>query len=540
MAQDMGLHRNCDHWDISLEDRERRKRVFWCCFIVDRLLSATFGRASLFEERDCDVPFPSVDDDEPISYPNGSQQPNSSIRLLDTFVHSIRICDILGHVLKSNYYAKAKHHTPGSQHIDHVFAALNQQLTNWYHNLPPALGYDLNKKNDQNPPYPVSQLHMIYYTTVILLHRSFIPPYSKLPSASLPSYNVCMSAAESISEIVNGMLQNRHLKSVTNFGVYYIFTAGIMFIKAAAASDADKAMRAKAKIRQIMCALDEVELTWTTAGRCCDILGDLAGLRQINLETDDKHSDATVGSTTIQTPSPMSLPATTIQPPGLLQQGFWNTVTTTNNNPLQQQRSVQPAYPNVSWMHPTAYNPPVPTMDPFAAPDTIPPPSQQQQQFDPLGTAFWGVPQSLDINEWNNYFGGQQQQQQQQEQQHPSTGTPSTIGAYTQTATATSNQQPLIPSHEYFQPRLSFSNHDSSPLQPLQQHSSQQQQQQQQSKHLIHNDDNVDVLSGIAIPETKSGVSLLGFLGGQTDPSGNTAPGTDESGNGSNTSALQW
>lgn len=60
MALDLGL-RNCDHWDISAEEKERRKRVFWCCFIADRIISAVYGRTATFEESDCDVPFPSVD-----------------------------------------------------------------------------------------------------------------------------------------------------------------------------------------------------------------------------------------------------------------------------------------------------------------------------------------------------------------------------------------------------------------------------------------------------------------------------------------------
>ncbi|KAI9317639.1 fungal-specific transcription factor domain-containing protein [Dichotomocladium elegans] len=133
MAQDLGLHRNCDHWNIPLEERERRKRVFWCCFIMDRLLGATYGRASLFEERDCDVPFPTVDDDEGCSHGEGQ-----NVRVLDAFVHQIKVCDILGHVLKSIYYAKGRHHA-GTPHLDRVLAGLRKELDNWYNTIPPSL-----------------------------------------------------------------------------------------------------------------------------------------------------------------------------------------------------------------------------------------------------------------------------------------------------------------------------------------------------------------------------------------------------------------
>ncbi|KAI7852440.1 fungal-specific transcription factor domain-containing protein [Circinella umbellata] len=318
MAQDLGLHRNCDHWNIPPDERERRKRVFWCCFIVDRLFSAIFGRASVFEERDCDVPFPTVDDDQKISV-NSSKENNDvrpPISLLESFIQLIKICDILGHVLKNIYYAKARHNA-GTQHIDHVLSALNQQLTNWFNSMPASLRFDISGDNGENifnTPSPVSQLHMIYHTTVILLHRPFIPgPSSSLlasSSSSLPSYNICISAANSILDIVSTMLSKNNLRYVSNFTVYYIFTAAIIFMKSATAADSEKSFESKVKINKIMRAYDEIELTWSTASRSCSILGELAGLRDINLafDTDLRSTTANINQNVnrIQA-SPLSL-----------------------------------------------------------------------------------------------------------------------------------------------------------------------------------------------------------------------------------------
>lgn len=505
MAQDLGLHRNCDHWNIPQDERERRKRVFWCCFIVDRLLSATFGRASVFEERDCDVPFPTIDDDDEIRSEEGTD--GKPVKLLESFVHLIKISDILGHVCKNIYYAKAHHHA-GTQHLDQLLAALNRQLTNWHNTLPSSLQYHPPGQSDSAAastllPPSVLQMHMIYYTTVILLHRPFIPGSPNTPSPlSLPSFNICMSAANSILDISNQLLERNQLKFVLNFTIYYIFTAGIIFIKSASANDSDKAMDAKIKINQIMRALDEIELTWNNAARTCSILGELAGLRDINLEKCDQVvssppplTESSSKQSTDYATAPRNEWISSSQTPSR----SMSTPVPSRNN-CQNYRLPWISQPQASPTSSAAYMATAPTVDPFAAPDTI---TASQQQFDPLGSAFWGMPPSLDLNEWNNYLGGGASNNQQRLQGLQPAA------------------QPLIPSYEFTPVNAAtrFPNGISSDMLPH------QDQQQQRIPHplprkdLIHNDDAVDVLSGISVSASGPTESLLlGFLGGQNDP----------------------
>lgn len=336
MAQDLGLNRNCDHWNISPDERERRKRVFWCCYIMDRFMCASYGRSANFDERDCDVPLPSVDDDEPLECKDPSRPP---VRLLEVFKESVKMADILGHVLKNMYYAKSRLDT---QHT--ILNTLHQKLTQWHDSLPPALAYKLpntqNGEKSPDPPSAICQLHLMYYTTLILLHRSFIPGPKQLP-ISLPCFKICEEAATSIMDIVNIMLGENHLRYVYNFSVYYVFTAGIIFVKLASSSkEPNVAFDAKLNINRIINALDNIEKTWMNASRCCNILGELAGLRDIKLEV-DKYVPKP-----IQKPSP---------PPSI-------------------------AVPN--------------------SPEPVP------------DTAFWNVPSSLNMDDWNTYFGTVLQQHQ--------------------------------------------------------------------------------------------------------------------------------
>lgn len=434
MALDLGLHRNSEHWNITPEERERRKRVFWCCFIVDRLTTAIYGRALCFEERDCDVPFPTVDDDEPI-YKTIDRPPP---RILDTFVSCIKLCDILGHVLKNIYYAKAHHHS-SSHHIDHVLKTLHQQLTSWLSHLPPSLQYNLANtelgETVPDPPLAVGQLHMIYYTTMILLHRSFIPgPSQTIESQlSLPSYDLCVLGARAILNIINIMLGENHLRYVLNYSVYFTFTAGIIFIKMASSSEFNTAFDAKVNVNKIMRALDEMENTWMNASRCCNILGELAGLRDINLECSE-HDTRYVPRRISKT----SNPPLAIDVPNSPEPNEENPIieSSTENEDITEQQVFDPNIPTSqssskdipvlkdynnnnnnfkNLIHPFTSVSPSSTsqmssasaMDPFAAPDTVINSQQnhvQQSKFDHFGTYFWGVPSSLNIEDWNQYF----------------------------------------------------------------------------------------------------------------------------------------
>jgi transcriptional regulatory protein GAL4 len=51
-ALSLALHRELPHWNISLVDREIRRRVWWGLFIFDSGASTTFGRAILLPDRD--------------------------------------------------------------------------------------------------------------------------------------------------------------------------------------------------------------------------------------------------------------------------------------------------------------------------------------------------------------------------------------------------------------------------------------------------------------------------------------------------------
>ncbi len=101
MSQNLGLHRNCDSWNITAVEKEERKRVFYCCFVVDRLACAMHGRSPIIDDRDYDTPYPSESDQDDIS-----RVP----RVIENFYYLIQLCEILGEVIRDLYMVKGRKH----------------------------------------------------------------------------------------------------------------------------------------------------------------------------------------------------------------------------------------------------------------------------------------------------------------------------------------------------------------------------------------------------------------------------------------------
>jgi hypothetical protein len=392
MCQNLGLNRNCDSWNLSDAEKEERKRVFYCSFVVDRLSCAMHGRAPMIDERDYDTPYPSeIDDDDKGNSPT----------IMDNFHQLIKLCEILGDILGQLYMIKGRKQISMMASPDRVISKLDKALNRWMANLPPNVQYKPpNIRLGEKAPVPnleLCQIYMLFYTSLILLHRPFIPGPSQEGTPSVfPSASICTFAANKILDIVESLMAEGRLTKINNYTLYFMFTAGIIFINDALSSDSMFAFEAKISINKIIHAMDEVEKTWITSARHCNILAELAGLRDINLDNIDEHpsSKSTSYSQSLSIAVPNS-PALETQNPIELR------------NPIDAQKStnqILPAYITQS-TSPSVYN-----QTGYSTP-VFPDDLMQDQPFDPIGTAFWGMPMSFDIDEWNSYLSNQNPRQ---------------------------------------------------------------------------------------------------------------------------------
>jgi hypothetical protein len=396
MSQNLGLHRNCDSWDLTATEKEERKRAFYCCFVLDRIACAMHGRSPMIDERDYDTPYPSENDHDDV---------HRSPRIMENFHYLIKICEILGDVIRELYMVKGRKQLSLMPTPDSIVSSLDKKLNKWMSKLPTTLQYrPPNTRLNESAPAPnleLCQLHMLFYTTLILMHRPFIPgPQQTVAPSVFPSASICTFAANKILDITESLMAEGRLKNVNNYTLFFMFTAGIIFIYNAASSDSMFAFEAKISINKIMRAMDEVEKTWITSARHCNILGALAGLRDIDLDCVD---ESYTRSTNNKHGKPADPPASIAvpnspEPENFDLQRMEEKYYTGSGGSISSNKS-----PNSVDLSPKLAHPLQQQQQP-----------QQQQQtqyddnaFDPNGTAFWDVPMSFDIEEWNSYFNNQ-------------------------------------------------------------------------------------------------------------------------------------
>ncbi|RUS15617.1 fungal-specific transcription factor domain-containing protein, partial [Endogone sp. FLAS-F59071] len=268
MAQNLGLYRSCELWNLPPSECERRARVFWCCYVLDRILSATYGMPVTFDDHNIDY-----SEALPIQESNTQELPEEmqegpSVVIKD-FVHVIHLCKILGRILRTFYWKSGGGSTAIS--MDETYTRLNNDLIDWQEHLPQHLR-DFSSTN-------VCQLHMMYHTITILLHRPFIQDQKRPVLSPSSSLWTCTEAADAIFEIITDLMnQPNRIRVLTSLTTYYVFTAGIILIYNLNLIDARFSAKYKSKVSKVIEALQIIQRTWVLTAWPQNILSELVGL----------------------------------------------------------------------------------------------------------------------------------------------------------------------------------------------------------------------------------------------------------------------
>ncbi|KAF9918041.1 hypothetical protein BX616_010512 [Lobosporangium transversale] len=283
MAQDLGMHRNSARWHLPPLEAELRKRLWWAVYVMDRWVSACMGRPMAIDDADCDVDYPSVveqdwadPDGNPVSPSEEAEKlKEQSSFALRYFVETIKLSQILGQILRGVYSPQTRNHGPG-QVISTVYD-LDTMLTKWLLALPSDLKYD-NKIEPMQLSRWVATIHISYYSALILLHRPYMVPSSltrsKL-SESMPSLNICISAANSITHLAEMLVHEDFLKYVWNFSTFDIFLASLIHLTNSASLDIFLQKQARKNLVKTIAYMKNLGSRWFNAAKFSMLLEDL-------------------------------------------------------------------------------------------------------------------------------------------------------------------------------------------------------------------------------------------------------------------------
>ncbi|KAJ4381473.1 hypothetical protein N0V86_002832 [Didymella sp. IMI 355093] len=165
MIVDLGLHVDtldlASTSNISDEDFEIRRRVFWAAFVVDKIQSLYQGRPVSIKESDTLVPMKFLDTYEELEhwtpYAYGAQTdsyPGSPAFSVSTFRQLCLLSVILGEILTGIYTERSTKKSPTD--LSTKLQSIQEKLTAWRKDLPDHLTFNASKATFIPPPHVMS------------------------------------------------------------------------------------------------------------------------------------------------------------------------------------------------------------------------------------------------------------------------------------------------------------------------------------------------------------------------------------------------
>lgn len=297
VARTIGMNCDTSQTGLPLKTRHLWKRLWWCCFMRDRLISLGMRRPLRIHEGDSDLPMLEVDDFETAAMPlelsrmlGGCpvvKDESKRITLARMCVSLCKLCQTVSPIFDLQYTLSAAKlgltqettlrlgpKTTASEAAD--VRRLDDTLNQWYEEQEDDLHYfapgtqDRTNTNDGE----VISLHRalltgVYLTLTSALHRPQILP--TIPSTFIPpelqelSRRKMRGAADDITEIYKDLYASDMIRYLPNTGVSVLLPAIIVHMLDLKSSDATVKQASARKFQFCMQALQRLREMYASA-----------------------------------------------------------------------------------------------------------------------------------------------------------------------------------------------------------------------------------------------------------------------------------
>ncbi|CAK7200235.1 hypothetical protein SEUCBS139899_002926 [Sporothrix eucalyptigena] len=375
LAQTLGLHRNPAHLtDVPPETRLLRKHIWWSCLIQDRLLALGLKRPSRIRLGDYDVPSLTFADfnidtlsNELLRYlgplPLSDDTP-SKTSIVMAFISLSKLCEHIGAILDTQYSSLlssgVSSATSAATSLDHMGvmvvprkasacrAELEQcdtALDAWTAALDSGARFRAGR-HEKDSSHRVlwlhqALLHMVYLTTVVMLHRPRVlqadgdgnglstsgpggPEGAAVDDPDDPDYateirrskDKITQAAAGITEVVYDLYHDNQLRFVSPAAISALVSATLIHLFDVRSASPDARYTSIGRFYQCWQALHYLRGLYTSADQSIAFLEFYINRKQINIPMLNLASASTVSggtsptSPSVATPHSMSVMAT--------------------------------------------------------------------------------------------------------------------------------------------------------------------------------------------------------------------------------------
>lgn len=224
LCVELGLHRNNPRWKLDTTELEMRNRLWWTCFILERLISLQTGRTLSIRNYAIDAEIPrfietidSVKDEFGLVcpfYDNVCFQPMCLLAKVRT---------IAGDILESVYIARGKNKTLAVESVYKSASRLREELDLW---LESVMDLYSGKNN-----WIYENLKLNYDIYSLVLSR----PSPSFPNISISSSKICLNDSKSFIDVVANQINKKSLldfwfisANIITVAVTFLFSSWVL------------------------------------------------------------------------------------------------------------------------------------------------------------------------------------------------------------------------------------------------------------------------------------------------------------------------
>ncbi|KAG8412870.1 Cutinase transcription factor 1 beta, variant 2 [Metarhizium acridum] len=435
LAHTIGLHRNPGSTSMSTSKQRLWKRIWWSCFMRDRLIALGMRRPTRIKDEDFDVPMlvESDFDMRPLAEGVSVVPPECTLmrdvamqrQLAAMCISKAKLCLCISHMLKTQYSVlirdkvKPENTTnstmmlfPNKQ-MDNVDGVntVDLELSAWAASLPDVCQYrPLNPLDVKDGRSTVAiqrtLLHMVYHTTVSALHRPQFLPSSPTQAPTTSRQVQEMSrlrvrdAAAQITRMAAELQYLRLEKFLPTTGVTVILPAMIIHLLEMKSPSPQARDRATRGFRQCMRVMEKLREIYAAADYATGFLDAALRKAAIDINANAGHqalsamkTDLPAGFGAQTTPPPDNLPYMTAS----------ESLFTERPKPLRTMPMPPPATVNAAALELSANSPPQTDFD--SAQLTPSASGQSEAQLVDLDTMDLDFMQGHDEFDWNAVAG---------------------------------------------------------------------------------------------------------------------------------------
>lgn len=253
----IGLNKDPESSSLPLHRKHLWKRVWWSCYMKDRMLALGLRHSPIIPTEECQTPDLALEDFD-IRLPTSEVSSvfydcgllldiDQQKRLAEVCIAQQQLCHKLSEVLKARYETIApklgctttrtlvsvpKTSSTNTPDIQNCASG----LTSWYRDLPSILKYQVPSSLQFGPEQHLLMFHcallnLLYYALICILQRPWPSPISQvLPASEICSQRKSRLAANAISSILRDLQGLEMIHLLPTSGITFILQAAVVHL----------------------------------------------------------------------------------------------------------------------------------------------------------------------------------------------------------------------------------------------------------------------------------------------------------------------